>query len=526
MTRSGDPTGLMMALCIVALALGATLLVVSTHLASPPPPEMKQQRGTTATSEDAALPGSPALAPSPEATWPYPGVYPYTPTPDPLPAERLDPTRAQVYVVQSGDTLSSIAYAFGCTVEDIATANSVVSDSIWPGQLLTIPVGATDFGPALKLIPDSEAVYSPAHVPFDLGQFVAGQHGYLARYTEEVEGRLRTGGEIVGLVAQRYSVGPRVLLALLEWQAGWVTDDQPPAETLYYPMGNTEQGREGLFEQLSWAAAELNSGYYGWKYRNWTTIRLSDGERIGIASGLNAGSVAVQNYLGRVASGDQWWGAVGPGGFAATYDRLFGNPFAYTVDPLLPAGLAQPELRFPWEGDQMWYLTSGPHGGWGRGSGWAALDFVPPGQWGCQPAPLWVTAAAPGLVVRSDNGEVVVDLDGDGHEQTGWVLTYLHIHQEGRVEAGTWLAQGQRIGHPSCDGGYADATHLHLARRYNGEWIPAGSGPVPLVISGWTAHEAVWEYDGTLTQGNLVRQACQCTNDEVNGLVSDNSSGD
>jgi hypothetical protein len=33
---------------------------------------------------------------------------------------------------------------------------------------------------------------------------------------------------------------------------------------------------------------------------------------------------------------------------------------------------------------------------------------------------------------------------------------------------------GDRIGHPSCEGGAANATHVHIARRYNGEWIPAG----------------------------------------------------
>ncbi len=144
-------------------------------------------------------------------------------------------------------------------------------------------------------------------------------------------------------------------------------------------MGIYEPQREGLFEQLSWTAAELNSGYYGWKYGDWTVIHFADGSRLGISPGLNAGTVGVHNYLAQVASGEEWEAFVGPQGFAAVYQAMFGNPFAYTVDPLLPPGLTQPEMLLPWEAGEEWYLTGGPHGGWGRGSGWAALDFTPAG---------------------------------------------------------------------------------------------------------------------------------------------------
>jgi murein DD-endopeptidase MepM/ murein hydrolase activator NlpD len=232
----------------------------------------------------------------------------------------------------------------------------------------------------------------------------------------------------------------------------------------------------------------------------------------------------VQNCLAELsANWDEWIALTGPEGFLATYERLFGNPFAYTVDPLVPPDLVQPELRLSWEPGQTWYLTGGPHGGWGNGSGRAALDFVPGDKLlGCKPSAAWATAAAPGLVLRSENGEVVVDLDGDGFEQSGWVLLYMHVYAGDRVETDTFLEQGQRIGHPSCEGGVAEATHLHFARRYNGEWIPAGSGPTPMVLSGWTAHEDVMPYEGTLTRGEEVRTACECWDDEFNGLVSDN----
>ena len=511
----------MVALAVVLLALGlsgprdsATARSTPRPAGSVPAPLASGGGGHAA---------RPASTATPAVTRAYPGTYTGTPTPNAIAPDRPDPTTSQSYVVQTGDTLSGIAYFFGCTVEEIAAANGVAPDAIWPGQQLVIPVGASVSGPDLKLIPDSELVYGPATIHFDLTGFVTGQLGYLASYTEQVEGRTCTGAEIVRLVAQRYSVGPRVLLALLELQAGWVTDPDPAEETLYFPMGTYEEYREGLFQQLSWTADQLNSGYYGWKNRDWTTLRLLDGTRAAIAPGLNPGTVGVQNYLAQVSSGETWETGVGSEGFAATYERLFGNPFAYTVEPLVPPDLAQPALYLPWEEGQIWYLTGGPHGGWGSGSGWAALDFAPHGEVGCQVASEWATAAASGLVLRSEEGEVVIDLDGDGYEQSGWVLTYLHIDSLDRVEAGTWVERGQRIGHPSCEGGVSIATHLHLARRYNGVWIAAGDGPVPLVLSGWTAEKGAREYDGTMVKGNQVREACECTLDDFNGLLSDNA---
>jgi len=494
-----------------------------TRSAPEQPPPQDKTTYQTRTPTPATPEATPTAIPSPSPA--YPGTYAGTPTPNPPPPSRADSTDVDSYVVQPGETLSLIATVFGCTIEEIAAANNMVDvNAISVGQTLYIPITATETGPNLKLVPDSEMVYGPAYIHSDLPGFVTGQGGYLASYTEEVENRQLTGAEVVQLISQRFSVGPRVLLALLELQSGWVTRPQPAAETLFYPLGHIQDYYEGLFQQLSWAAVRLNEGYYGWKRGDRATVRLMDGSRIAVAPGLNPGTVGVQNFLAEATpSHDEWLALVGPEGFLATYERLFGNPFAYTVDPLVPPGLVQPELRLPWEFGRTWYFTSGPHGGWGNGSGRAALDFAPSERLlGCAPSAEWATAAAAGRVLRSDNGQVILDLDGDGFEQSGWVLLYLHVYAEDRVEAGTFVQRGQRIGHPSCEGGAAEATHLHFARRYNGEWIPAGSGPVPIVLSGWTAQEDVMPYDGTLAHGDEMRVACECWEDEINGLVSDN----
>jgi LasA protease len=515
---------------VLLCVLGTSVAAACSRPAPTPEPGAPQPPGQGHVQEQiqispSAVPHTvPTSAPSPSPA--YPGVYVGTPTPNPEPASVSNGTGLETYVVQPGQTLSWIALVFGCTVEEIVTANNLAdANSIVAGQSLVIPITASETGPAFKLIPDSELVYSPAYIHFDLAGFVAKQGGYLANYSSEVEGRWLTGVEIVQLISQRYSVGPRVLLALLELQSGWVTNAQPAAETLVYPLGHVQDYHEGLFQQLSWAAARLNGGYYGWKRGDHTTMRLANGTRIGIAPGLNPGTAGLQNCLAELSTTqDEWLGLVGPNGFFATYEHLFGNPFAYSVDPLIPPDLAQPELWLPWESGVTWYLTGGPHGGWGNDNDRAALDFAPGEKHlGCAPSNQWATAAAAGLVLRSEDGQVIIDLDGDGFEQSGWVLLYLHMYVEGRVEAGTVVQRGQRIGRPSCEGGYAEATHLHFARRYNGEWVAAGSGPLPMVLSGWTAREDVMPYEGTVSKGSETRTACECWQDDVNGLISDNA---
>jgi hypothetical protein len=60
---------------------------------------------------------------------------------------------------------------------------------------------------------------------------------------------------------------------------------------------------------------------------------------------------------------------------------------------------------------------------------------------------------------------------------------------------------GDTLGHPSCEGGFATGTHVHIARKYNGEWI-AADGPIPFNLSGWIAHAGDEAYLGYLSKGD------------------------
>jgi murein DD-endopeptidase MepM/ murein hydrolase activator NlpD len=430
----------------------------------------------------------------------------------------------RTYTVGYGDTLLGIAVYYGCTVDELVTLNGLPNaDSIWVGQQLLVPGRADRTGPSDKLIPDSELVYGPAYQGFDVAAFVSRHNGWLGTYSEEVEGRWLSGADMVQLAVQRYSVGPRVLLALVELRSGGLTDSTPPPsdETPWYPLGYEVEGWEGLWVQLSWAANQLNAGYYGWLERDQALFALGDGTWIQPGPGLNAGTVGVQRVLGAGVDFEGWSALLER--FTALYAAWFGDPFAYAVEPLLPAGLTQPPLALPWPAGETWYYTGGPHGGWGNGSSWAAIDITPPGESkGCFLSPDWAVASAPGLVIRSENGEVLIDLDGDGFEGTGWVLLYMHLDSSERVLAGTWLSAGDRVGHPSCEGGFSNGTHLHFARRYNGQWIEADSNsPLPLVLDGWTVQSAGRPYDGWMSKGGLSQEACECR-EPSNGIAAGN----
>ena len=434
--------------------------------------------------------GSPYLTPTPDA-------------PHALPALRSDGVQ---YIVQLGDYLSLIAQRFNLPVETLIAANpSLNPEALEAGQMVFVPAPqAAAESPAFKIIPDSELVYGPASSTLDVNAFVKQSGGYLNSYTEEVEGKTLTGAEIVQRIGYEYSVNPRLLLAVLEYRSGWVTHSQPEASFITYPMGRFESTRKGLYNQLAWAADTLNRAYYLYKIDALSYVILADSSLVLLSPVVNPGTAAAQSLQAALNDRAGYQQAVSESGVYATYTGFFGIPFDLAVEPMLPANLSQPVLRLPFEDGDVWSLTSGPHGGWASGSAWAALDFAPPGDaYGCVKSDAWAVAAADGLVVRSKDGAVVIDLDGDGLEQTGWTLFYMHVESRDRVKAGTRVKAGDRIGHPSCEGGYSDGTHLHLARRYNGEWISA-DGNLPFNLDGWISSGDGVEYDGFLTKNGLT----------------------
>ncbi len=489
-------------------------VVGSAAEAAAPEPTVPQPEPTV-TAEPVPTVVEPTQAPT-EAPQPEPLVSPtYPPTPT---LEVEDSTETILYRARAGDVLRSVALRFGVLPSDIIVPDSPAlteNELIPPDQILFIPRRLGSTGPGDELIPDSELVYSPHAIDFDIQAFVDSYGGYLSEYEEIVTKRAVSGAEVVALAARDHSVNPRLLLAIIEYHSGWLTDpSEPSALELKYPLGHEAPDAQGLYRQLTWLANELGTGFYGWRAGTLTELIFPDNSIVRIAPQLNAGTVGLQYYFSLRGAGRSWAEALSPTGIIETYHQLFGDPFDY-FHPLYEAGIEQPELILPFFKGRIWALTGGPHGAWERESAWAALDFAPSLlESGCVEADDWALAAAPGIVARTGEGVVVLDLDGDGEEQTGWNLLYLHVSDR-QVSEGDFVETGDLIGRPSCEGGTASGTHLHFARKYNGEWILA-DGPLPFNLSGWVAQAGLKAYQGALIKGDEVILACSCASKETN----------
>jgi len=499
------------ALCGVLVVLAS--LACALPAAVPPPAAAGQPSPIVWMTN---TPTQPAGQTTVEAT-PTPTENPPTVTPVPtvtLPPEAVN-TAPYLYYAQAGDTLSALAVRFSVLPEEIVSPDNPIPENglIDPGQLLVIPRRLYNTTAATRLLPDSEVVYSPSAMDFDIEKYVQEAGGYLSTYSEYLAATGQTSGaQVVARVAIENSINPRLLLALLEYQSGWVFGQPGSQAKIDYPMGNVDGTKKGLYKQLMWAIDQLSIGYYGWREGLLTDILFSDGVSARLAPDLNAGTVAIQYFFAQLYSSAEWVQATNPDtGFPALHTTMFGDPWARaaSVEPLYPPTLTQPQLILPFAVDQIWSYTGGPHGAWAREGARAALDFAPGSvEQGCAPSDNWVVAPAPGLVVRTAKGILALDLDGDGREQTGWVIVYLHIATENKIPVGTWVVTGQFLGNPSCEGGFSTGTHVHMARKYNGEWIPA-DGPIPFVLSGWRARAGAKPYEGALERDGVIIQANQ-----------------
>jgi murein DD-endopeptidase MepM/ murein hydrolase activator NlpD len=477
-------------------------------------------------------PAPSAIAPTPSGTPPLVLPPVGSSTPDPLrPTPTFPPINTGgpmiAYNAQGGDTLGILAKRFDVEPGEIISGNALNLPEpgvlLEPGILLLIPNRVKgEIGPSRRTIPDSEVVFARSAVGFDIAAYVDQQQGHLAAYTQYLKTYGWTSGaQAVEYTARDNSLSPRMVLAVIEYESHWVLGNPTNLAQDDYPLGNHHPFYRGLFRQLMWASAELSEGYYRWRSGDLKELTFTDGSKVRLDPRLNAGTAALQYFFSLNHTRAYWDQAVAPGGgFDALYTQMFGDPWerARAVEPLIPTGLVQPPLSLPFEPGQLWSFSNGPHSAWQVpdgsiilvGGALAALDFAPAAiEHGCVKSDKWVVAPASGFVVRAANNVVVLDLDGDGLEQTGWNILFLHIAKKDSVKAGIFINKDDRIGHPSCEGGDSTGTHVHIARKYNGEWVLVDS-PVPFDMDGWVARGNGILYKGSLTRGDQTIEACAC----------------
>jgi LasA protease len=437
-------------------------------------------------------------------------------TPTPLPTRPpYSPGELVEYIAQTGDTLPALAVRFNTTEQEIRKANPILPENVTtmpPGMPMQIPIYYKPlWATAFQMIPDSLFVYGPAEVGFDPVAYAKSQPGWF----KDAEGYSGTntllGGEMLVLLARNYSVSPRLLLALVEFHTGGVTQSDRANMDNPFPLGFRDRRSTGLYRELVTASNTLNNAYYSWRSGSLTEFMLKDGRLFRPDPWQNAATVALQYYFSLVLSAADFEQAIESQGFIQTYTTLFGDPWE-NVQPHIPGSLQQPQMRFPFIAGTIWAYTGGPHTGYGTGEPLAAIDFAPPSiRGGCTPTDQPATAVADGiLIARKHQAIAMLDLDGDGDERTGWVVFYLHLAGDSIPPDGTTLKAGDPIGLPSCEGGRSTGTHIHIARKYNGEWIQAG-GPLAFNLEGWVAGNGNIAYEGTLTRFGQVIRACVCS---------------
>jgi len=413
------------------------------------------------------------------------------------------------YSTQQGDALPAIAERFNVPQTSIVSETLLPDSGYLPaGSRLQIPNVLDDLLPySSPIFPDSEVIYGPSVGGFDAAAYAYAADGYLATYSEQVKGELLLGPEIVQWVALETSTNPRLLLAFLEYQSGWVSGHPVNAAADRYPIGFGATADYGLYKELMIAARLLAEGFYGWRDGSRVDLDFYGGGTGRLSPHLNAGSAALLRLFASLYPQEVVeTHLIDPAAFPSFYAGMFGDYWgrAAEVEPYLHADAQQPDLALPFAPLEAWSLTGGPHITWQTGTPLGAVDFAPiTGEAACAVSVRWVTASASGRVARSARGVIALDLDGDGDEGTGWVLIYMHIAEQDRVEAGLDIEQDAPIGHPSCEGGQSSGTHVHIARKFNGEWMGVGE-PMPFTMSGWRVVAGERRYEGTLQKGDSI----------------------
>ena len=413
------------------------------------------------------------------------------------------------YIAQSGDTLPLLAVRFGTSEAEIRFSNPEIppdATTLPPGFPMKMPIYYKPlWGTSFQMLPDAAFVYGPDCQDFDLKAFLEMTPGWFKNYGAVIQGKYRDATGVITYYAENYSLNPKLLLALIEFQTGALSNPQrePKNEDAFLGFANDHPG---VYLQISYVSDLLNDGYYRYRMGELTSITRQSGQIENIDPWQNAASAALQEYFARLLDGEEYLRAIGPDGLAKTFRALFGDPWRRNTT-VLPGSLTQPEFILPFSPGTVWAYTGGPHSSWGDLKPWGAIDFAPPlPTQGCVETEQFALAVADGIIARTDDGTVILDLDGDGDERTGWNILYLHIAAEGRVRVGTVVKQGDPIGHPSCEGGRATGTHVHLARKYNGEWISAADPVLPFNLEGWIPVEGGVAYQGTLVRaGRVVR---------------------
>ncbi len=393
------------------------------------------------------------------------------------------------YTVQSGDNLAYLAWRFGCAKHEILFHNPEIPKDITTlpqGYAMKMPIYYKPFwGSSYQILPDALFVNGPASIGFDVETFLSSTPGWFKNYSAKLDGQTKTASQIINYFAQRFSISPRVLLVLIEFQTGALSQPEKPLNVEAGLLG-FRHVQSNFMAQLSHAANALNAAFYDYSNMKLEQFVGRDGLVENIDPWQNAATVAFHVYFSKLLEGDAYQKAIGPDGLARTYMGMFGNPWQ-NEEGQIPGSLRQPEMILPFMEPGVWSFAGVEESIWASGKTWSSILFTPTGDSQiCSRTNSATIAVADGIVARSEFGTVVLDLDGDGDERTGWVVVYTALANDGRATQDEVLLQGNQLGRANCVADKISNLGLQVARKYNGQWMPATLDALPFTLSGWT----------------------------------------
>ena len=359
-----------------------------------------------------------------------------------------------------------------------------------PGNLWRTPVYHLEID--TPLVSDGQFVWGPNVGDFDIGKFLEARASPLAAFAPDIE-----------LWATYSSVNPKVLLAILELQHGWVSGPSYsiPEDEIRATIEDTAMGLASTFyEHLEkWGArrpAFAPVPSYG------PSVLLQDGVIASLDPAQSSGTVALLAALAENISSLGYASkfAVATRDFRTIFGAMFPeSDLLDTSNQIVPSD-TPPDAMFqlPYPLGAEW-VASGPHS-WNGGSSqppFSSIDFFTGGGSCGAPPNQYVVAAAYGSVSRPSGYSCWLEIDHGG----GWVTSYYHLQN---LYSGAPVGRDTKVGTIACEicaGGFSTGPHVHFSLKYNGAYMSLEG----VKLSGWTVHvgsvpynSGSYERDGTV----------------------------
>lgn len=403
------------------------------------------------------------------------------------------------------------AVLLGLTLRSFRVQQMAVSDALRPtvarthqpssavppkGTRVPTATSSSDVATAIPVSPtaapapffdDQRFMYEPGFYAPQIQAFLDAQPGPLKRLSFPVGDQQHRFAEVLVGQSCYYSVNPKVLLALLEFQGGLLSSTAPTSEQFAWAMGfHGDNGNwRGTTAQVRWAVRQIFQAKRDFLQQ--MPLTFSDGSSMPPPSGMRLSEYAVARVLAPTMGPGALPGALRA--FLETYMRLFDDPRVPPSDWPTPAN---PFLTRPMERNAR--VTSffdhdvpllNKSGSvltyWGREETDIAFAYDGHDGWDYALAPPdMALAAAEGDVVfagRADDNcatrAVIVD------HRNGYRTLYWHLARVD-VTIGDRVSRRQPVGVVG-ESGCARGPHLHFGVQFLGRNVdPYGwCGAVP-----------------------------------------------